>query len=424
MHYYLNPLSRTLACSLPLAIIASGTYTLLYPSTLASTWGVPELADRPLFRVIGVHNVGFGLWVWKIYRTGTAPEIISMSVCVAVVKVADCANTLALLLSHHAAEVDQSPIEVHGNIEKYETGSPRLSPRLAALSLECRFIVSFILLPHEVYVNSSDPTPSPFALHRLISSFMRIPALVMPHHSFSESTTPYYWGKNEHSIVPHAQLTFSFQPRDAITFSFCEEKYIVSPYIAEFMNAITSLAYTDQLTMHIFSSALLYYSLSPCLPASRALPYRRILASLILLETTSILNFLISNNTALHQYSFVSMCGLVTALLICRVERVWGPKAQAALTAALHRGCSLVSLWLRAVAPGLPYLMPVSWMFEMHGWWYVCSAVAGYNYIQTIEALDEYGKKIARNENVRERKNSETMMDERMKAMSVALPRR
>ncbi|KAF2497727.1 hypothetical protein BU16DRAFT_525336 [Lophium mytilinum] len=183
--------------------------------------------------------------------------------------------------------------------------------------------------------------------------------------------------------------------------------------------------------MHIFASALFYYSLSPFLPASR----RRILASLtLLLETINTLNFITSKNTFLHQISFVSMLAFVTVLLMVRVERVRANKLKQRLRRLYMTGILLFlvgyALWqldfhtcasMRELRHRIG--MPMSWVFELHGWWHVCTAVAGYNYIQTIEALDENAKRGGREEGVRERKNSRSGLEDGMQPMSMALPR-
>ena len=71
--------------------------------------------------------------------------------------------------------------------------------------------------------------------------------------------SPYFWGPEQHSISPHHQISLSSKPSADLDFSFCEEvnqtlipysysidetqKYVIIPYIAEFMNSISALAY-------------------------------------------------------------------------------------------------------------------------------------------------------------------------------------
>ena len=73
---------------------------------------------------------------------------------------------------------------------------------------------------------------------------------------------PYYWGLDEHTVSLHHQFSWSVESGMDIAFSFCEEvrdllssrvsrcqltipqKYVLSSYIAEFMNALSAFAYS------------------------------------------------------------------------------------------------------------------------------------------------------------------------------------
>ncbi|KAF2489029.1 hypothetical protein BU16DRAFT_221226 [Lophium mytilinum] len=103
--------SQSIIYGLSLASIAYGTYILVNPFSLASTWGVPELADRPTFRAIGVRNVVFGVWMWKMCAARKETEITSMLFCIPFTRIIDW-----WVMSGYAAELGRRLVLTSGPV--------------------------------------------------------------------------------------------------------------------------------------------------------------------------------------------------------------------------------------------------------------------------------------------------------------------
>ncbi|QPC69515.1 hypothetical protein HYE68_000267 [Fusarium pseudograminearum] len=206
--------------------------------------------------------------------------------------------------------------------------------------------------------------------------------------------------------------------------NFCEEDYIVTRYIAEFINTLSSLAYIvygiyglascdkfptasrlipycglmgvgicsggyhmtlkyhtqmfDELSMHLLTTPLLYRLLS-----YDASPQRTKVVGLVLsmLFTTVMITHVVLDEFLLHAISF----GLRVLIIARRSLQIISQRTLELDTRRDLRNISIagISFFIFGHTVGLPF----AFLFELHGWWHFFTAIGGYIAVIVVDSI-------------------------------------
>lgn len=223
--------------------------------------------------------------------------------------------------------------------------------------------------------------------------------------------------------------------------NFCEQDYTVTPYVAEFVNTVSNVAYItlaiygyrrrpqssilpwialslvgvlsglyhasmlmhwqwgDMLSMHIGAGVVLQRIYTRNLDATATTRFNVALVSFI---GVIVLLRQLTGSDLFHDMAFgvVVMASSVTTRRAIKADPVEGFRVKARRQAytGTALGATAYALWLVDVflcdrlrgmreVVGLPW----AWILELHGWWHVLTALAVYYYIDLVEDIRERG---------------------------------
>ncbi|KEY70570.1 hypothetical protein S7711_02723 [Stachybotrys chartarum IBT 7711] len=224
--------------------------------------------------------------------------------------------------------------------------------------------------------------------------------------------------------------------------NFCEEDYVVTRYVAEFVNTLSSLAFvaygvyglsrgthsragpslisycglmgvgvcsagyhmtlkyhtqmSDELSMHLLTTPLIYRLLT-----FRASPRRKRTVGLTLaaLFTTVMVVHMAMDEFLLHATAFGAAVYIIATRILAMIPRqAPDPRAQKVLRCVARFGCYCFALgyavWLvdgwacRFLTDGRRAVgLPVAFLLELHGWWHLLTAVGGYVAVALVDLL-------------------------------------
>ncbi|KAH8656848.1 ceramidase [Ilyonectria robusta] len=240
-----------------------------------------------------------------------------------------------------------------------------------------------------------------------------------------DAATPRFWG---------AQTSY---------LNFCEQDYVVTKYIAEFINTLSSLVYvvygfyglfngrqnsptgprlvsycgligvgvcsgayhmtlkyhtqmSDELSMHLLTTPLVYRVLT-----FNTSPQRTKLVGVITLTlfTITMVAHMVMDEFILHAVMF----GLSVVIITVRItqlipQRFSDPVVRKTLQTTARMGCLSFlfgyTLWLIdefacRMLTDVRHLvgLPIAFLFELHGWWHVFTALGGYIGVAVVDLI-------------------------------------
>ncbi|KAB8274633.1 alkaline phytoceramidase [Aspergillus minisclerotigenes] len=242
--------------------------------------------------------------------------------------------------------------------------------------------------------------------------------------------------------MEHSTLTPFWGPQTSYL-NFCEEDYVITRYIAEFINTLSSFVYiaygiyglsklrhkpnassrsipyfgligvgvcsagyhmtlkyhtqmSDELSMHLLTTPLLYRILS-----FQTSPERTRIVGIILslLFTVVMVVHMVMDEFLLHAVTFGTAVYLIATRTLKIIPRqIPDPVTRKNIQSVALFGCAsfifgylvwLIDEWACRVltktrqAVGLP----LAFLFELHGWWHVFTAIGGYIAVAIIDLL-------------------------------------
>jgi len=225
--------------------------------------------------------------------------------------------------------------------------------------------------------------------------------------------------------------------------NFCEEDYVISRYVGEFINSLSSLTFVlygiyglatsstfprgprlvsylglmgvgicsggyhmtlkyhtqmaDELSMHLLTTPLIYRLLT-----SKATPERTRTVGIILsvLFTIVMVTHMVMDEFLLHATAFGSSVYTIASRGLRLSKQIPDPYTRALVRNASIFGClsfaTGYALWLIDEF-ACQYLiqarhaidLPFAFLLEFHGWWHVLTAIGGYAAVEVVNILTE-----------------------------------
>ncbi|KAF1990146.1 alkaline phytoceramidase [Aulographum hederae CBS 113979] len=249
----------------------------------------------------------------------------------------------------------------------------------------------------------------------------------------------------------HHNRVFNGDPRSHLGYwgtptsnaNFCEEDYAVTLYIAEFINSLTNLAYVylalryrpsksylkldfmstslilvgltsfifhatlrqtlqyfDDLSMFLLAGSLL----QPLYCMNQSAHLRLLVSAVITVAISTMAAIYVrSGDIRIHMYAFAFMLHLIWPRTLYLIHSKSLNRTEGEKKVLMRRFYTAVgslvlayAIWnvdlekcaeLRAFRERLG--VPLQWLFELHGWWHVGTAVGASEYIRLIRALGE-----------------------------------
>ncbi|KAL5003078.1 ceramidase [Aspergillus recurvatus] len=226
--------------------------------------------------------------------------------------------------------------------------------------------------------------------------------------------------------------------------NFCEEDYVITRYVAEFINTLSSLIYcsfgvfglsqlsrrkqasfarcipyygligvgvcsagyhmtlkyhtqmSDELSMHLLTTPLLYRILTFQKDAAYT---RRVGIILSILFTIVMVTHMVMDEFLLHAISFGAAVLLITIKTIRTIpQQIHDPAIRINIKIVSRVGlfCFLsgYALWLvdNFLCPSLTSVrnvlgIPLAFLFEFHGWWHVLTGIGGYIAVAVVDLI-------------------------------------
>ncbi|KJK67435.1 Ceramidase [Aspergillus parasiticus SU-1] len=240
--------------------------------------------------------------------------------------------------------------------------------------------------------------------------------------------------------MEHSTLTPFWGPQTSYL-NFCEEDYVITRYIAEFINTLSSFVYSalvkasssllgrlpydpkvshpnvyvslhilngsdrlshvaenpaDELSMHLLTTPLLYRILSFQTSPERT---RMVGIILTLLFTVVMVVHMVMDEFLLHAVTFGTAVYLIATRTLKIIPRqIPDPVTRKNIQSVSLFGCAsfifgylvwLIDEWACRVLTSTRQAvgLPLAFLFELHGWWHVFTAIGGYIAVAIIDLL-------------------------------------
>ncbi|KAE8373048.1 alkaline phytoceramidase [Aspergillus bertholletiae] len=244
------------------------------------------------------------------------------------------------------------------------------------------------------------------------------------------------------TMEQHSALTPFWGPQTSYL-NFCEEDYVITRYIAEFINTLSSFVYigyglygllklrhkphagsraipycgligvgvcsagyhmtlkyhtqmSDELSMHLLTTPLLYRILS----FQTSLEYSRTVGIVLsLLFTIVMVVHMVMDEFLLHAVAFGTAVYLIATRTLKIIPRqIPEPVTRKNIRSVALFGCAsfifgylvwLIDEWACRVLTSTRQAvgLPLAFLFELHGWWHVFTAIGGYIAVAVIDLL-------------------------------------
>ncbi|QPC58122.1 hypothetical protein HYE67_000353 [Fusarium culmorum] len=191
--------------------------------------------------------------------------------------------------------------------------------------------------------------------------------------------------------------------------NFCEEDYIVTRYIAEFINTLSSLAYSQLCAVyHIYllTPLVVYgiYGLASCdkfptVSASFYIRTKLVGLALSTLFTAVMITHVVLDEFLLHAISF----GLGVLIIARRSLQIISQRTLDLDTRCDLRNISIAGItffifgyivwliddWACRYLTDIRHTvgLPFAFLFELHGWWHFFTAIGGYIAVIVVDSI-------------------------------------
>ncbi|KAL7930228.1 ceramidase [Trichoderma chlorosporum] len=224
--------------------------------------------------------------------------------------------------------------------------------------------------------------------------------------------------------------------------NFCEEDYIITRYIAEFINTLSSLVFvaygiygllqlrskhpdvsrlvpyfgligvglcsagyhmtlkyhtqmSDELSMHMLLTPLLFRLLS-----FKASPQRTRLLGIVLstIFVVVMVTHMVMDEFLLHATSFGLGVYLLATYSLKKIQQIVEPRNKATLRNMALFGCAnfgfgyfvwLIDRWVCNLLTETKHFvgLPLAFLLELHGWWHIFTAIGGYIAVVVVDRI-------------------------------------